>query len=134
MVVINMMFSDFENDNTLNIQTENDLQKAVVRYLRTTDLLFTCPLSVDLNTDEKRITSYLKGYTAGTPDLLIFNKSGEYNGLALELKNPKGTGNISKNQYEFIENLSAECGYFVLISNDFASIIECITLYIRGLL
>lgn len=129
-----MMFLDIESENCLSIQSELDLHKAVVRFLRTTDLLFTCPLSVDLNTDEKRITSYLKGYTAGTPDLLIFNKGGNYNGLALELKSPKGSGKLSKQQHDFIEYLSAECGYFVLVSNDFASIVECIVKYMNNLL
>ena len=129
-----MQFADFENDNTLNIQSEHDLQKAVVRYLRTTNLLFTCPLTVDLNTNALRINSFLKGYTSGTPDLLIFNKCGEYNGLALELKSPKGTGNLSKAQFDFIEVLSSECNYFVLISNDYATIVECITKYIYGIL
>ena len=129
-----MLFCEIENNNTLNIQSELDLHKAVVRYLRTTDLLYTCPLSCDLNTDEKRIMSSLKGYTSGTPDLLIFNKSGDYTGLAIELKTPKGNGTISKKQYEFIENLSAECGYFVLVSNDYATVIECICKYIAGIL
>ena len=129
-----MQFCEIESDCSLNIQTENDLQKAVVRYLRTTDLLFTCPLSTDLSTDALRINSYLKGYTSGTPDLLIFNKCGEYNGLAIEIKTPKGTGTISKNQFNFIELLSSECNYFVLISNDYATIVECITKYIYGIL
>ena len=129
-----MLFCKIENNNTLNIQNELDLHKAIVKFLKTTDLLFTCPLPCDLDTDEKRIMSSLKGYTKGTPDIFIFNKNNSYNGLAIELKTPKGYGTISKSQYAFIENLSCECDYFVLVSNDFSTIIECIVKYSHGIL
>jgi len=67
-------------------RTEAELQKAVVRYLRSRkDLLFTAPLGERLCTDRKKIGICKSlGFNPGFADLMIYNAPG----LAIELKHP----------------------------------------------
>jgi len=128
-----MLYCEINENKCISINNEYELHKMAVRYLKSTDLLFTCPLPIDLTTDAMRIQANLKGYSAGTPDLLILSPNDEYAGLALEFKTPTGEGIISKKQYQFIETLSVECNYLVVVSNDFAEIIEVITKYVNNI-
>ena len=68
---------DVKQKLTLNVQTESDLQKAVVNYLRSKypHIYFTASLGELQDTPGKRIKSYQMGYQKGTPDLLIFYKN-----------------------------------------------------------
>ena len=79
-----------------NCQTESDLQKAIVNYLRSKypSLYFTANLAELQDTDQKRINGYQMGYQKGTPDLFIFHRNRKYDGLAIEFKTPKGTGKV----------------------------------------
>jgi hypothetical protein len=131
---INMMYIDIENNHSLSIRNEFDLHKQVVKYLKTTELLFNCNNPIELDTDVKRVQASLKGYTAGSCDIIIYNKNNTYGGLAIEFKSPTGLGVISKKQYEFIEQIAGDCNYFVLVSNDYSTIIECIVKYVWNVL
>ena len=86
--------------HTMKVETEYELQVQVVRYIREhTKLDVSVALGENQDTAEKRIRSKMLGYEKGTPDILIHHLTNKYNGLALELKTPKGTGEISPEQY-----------------------------------
>ena len=113
-----------------NIQSEFDLHTKVVHWLRDWgNVLFTCTTGELQDTDEKRITSWQKGYVKGVPDLLIFDKSEHYNGLALEFKSPKGTGTVSEHQAEWMQALD-EKGWQCVISHDYDAIIAILSSYL----
>ena len=124
-----MLYIDIDEYATLSIRNELDLHKAVVKYLKTTDLLFNCNNPIELDTDEKRIQASLLGYTAGSCDIIIYNKNETYGGLAIEFKSPTGRGVVSKKQYEFCETIAGDCNYLVLVCNDYTTILECIVKY-----
>ena len=53
-----------------------------------------------------RSEAYKKGYVGGHPDILIVNPNKQYNGFAIELKTPKGTGSISDKQIDYLATLN----------------------------
>ncbi len=128
------MYIDITTNNVLSITNENELHNAVVNYLKQTDLMFSCPLPVNLNTDTLRIEAIKKGYTCGMPDIIVYSPNSKYNGLCFELKSPKGTGNLSKKQYDVLDNFQTECKYFCLVSNDYSVIIEVLVKYMYDIL
>lgn len=115
------------------INNESVLQQQIVNYLKETDLLFTIA-GDNLATSQGRVDSLKHGYTCGTPDLLILTPCSGFNGLAIEIKTPKGLGSIQKNQLEFLEKISKECNYFSLVSNNLFEILEVIIKYYSGIL
>ena len=74
-----------------------NLHKGIVKFIRANypDLLIDAGLGELQNTSDRRIEAWEKGYTAGKPDLLIFNHSGQWKGFAIEFKNPRGYGVLS---------------------------------------
>lgn len=83
---------------------ESDFQKTCASYLDRLGLVWChCPNGGKRNSRE---ASYLKqeGVKAGVPDILIFNKNKQYNGLAIELK--VFPNKVSENQKEWLSNLS----------------------------
>jgi hypothetical protein len=58
------------------------------------------------------------GYTAGTPDLIIFYPKGAFHGLMIELKTPKSIytskGTVSEKQSAFLEKLNS-LGYKAIV-------------------
>jgi len=65
-----------------------------------------------------RIDAKKKGYTAGQPDIPILNQTSQYSGFAIELKTPKGDGEVSARQKDYLERLR-DLNYKTLISNDY---------------
>ena len=129
------MYINIQHRHIYNFHNEEDLQKEVVKYLQTTDLLFSCQgLEQMLDTDNKRINAKKLGYKNGMPDIIIYSPNNTYNGLALELKAPNGFGDMSKAQVEVLDQLERESDYFCLASNDFAEIVEIVTKYIHDVL
>src|SRR3954454_16911303 len=65
---------------TFNLQTEADLQKAIVNYIRNKypGIYFSASLGELQDTREKRIESYNRGYQKGSPDLLIFFRNRKF--------------------------------------------------------
>lgn len=131
-----MVHIDINENKQYKLHFEHDLQSVIVDYLRQTDLLFCASLGGYLDTPSKRIKSYVEGYVAGQPDLIIYTPSacGKYKGMAIELKRPNGTGTISKTQVSWLDRLEVECGYFCLASNDLILITEILVKYIHGIL
>ena len=81
----------YSDNLTLKIENETDLHTKVVSFSkkRYPYSIFTATLGENKDTCEKRIESHKKGYLRGSPDLIINNLHKHYNGLAIELKNPK---------------------------------------------
>ena len=100
----------------LKLLNETDLHYAVVRYIRR----FHPEASQD--TTQRRSDAYRKGYIGGQPDLITTNPMNGYNGFAIELKTPKGTGEIRSNQVTWLK-LLRERGYSTMISNDYTDIV-----------
>ena len=129
-----MRISDFENKKVLNIANENDLQIALVKILKRSDLLFSCTHTEDmLDSDSKRIDACRSGYTVGMPDLMIYNGNNNFCGLAIELKNSWGTGIVSSQQDDILKKLEDQ-NWLILVSNDIIDIAETIILYKNNLI
>jgi hypothetical protein len=116
----------------LSLQNELDLHKAVVVYLRQhyPDLLIAPGLGELQRTPEMRKEAWCKGYSGGQPDLLIPMRSGRYAGFALELKTPRGTGQLSHKQTFWLAQLD-KFGWKTLVSNNLLEIIGELERYLR---
>ena len=116
----------------LKLLNETDLHYAVVRYIRRfhPDALIVPGLGEYQDTSQRRCDAYRKGYICGQPDLIITNPMNGYNGFAIELKTPKGTGEIRDNQVVWLKLLH-EQRHRTLISNDYTDIVLGIDEYFR---
>ena len=118
-----------------NMQTEYDLHKKVVNYIRNhhPKALLTPSLGENQISIGIRLRSYFMGYQKGSPDIIIQNLHKTYSGFAIELKTPKGTGQLSENQKvmlrEYVKN-----GFKVLVSNDYDEILTEIIRYFDGVI
>ena len=116
----------------MKLLNETDLHYAVVRYIRRfhPDALIVAGLGEYQDTAQRRSDAYRKGYIGGQPDLIITNPMNGYNGFAIELKTPKGTGEIRSNQVVWLK-LLRERGHRTMISNDYTDIVLRIDEYFR---
>ena len=91
----------------LKLLNETDLHYAVVRYIRRfhPDALIIAGLGEYQDTAFRRSDAYRKGYIGGQPDIIITNPMNGYNGFAIELKTPKGNGEIRSNQVTWLKLL-----------------------------
>ena len=66
----------------------------------------------------------MKGYNAGQPDLTLFKKlkNGNTDVVAIELKNPNGSNELSIKQDEFIKRLNV-CNISTFVSNEYDDVI-----------
>jgi prophage antirepressor-like protein len=118
-------------NRTINIKTENDLHYQVVKYIKNqlnSPFCMIVGLGELQDTPEKRIEASKKGYRPGLPDILISSSNGRYNGIALELKTPLGTNELSDAQKKTLNELEND-NYKVIISNDYNDIIYKLTKY-----
>ena len=85
---------------TFNIQTEYDLHKKVVNFIRNNYLkaLLNAILGENQTNSDMRLRSYNMGNQKGSPDLIIQNFHKMYSGFAIEFKAPNGNGVLSDNQ------------------------------------
>ncbi len=124
-----------EEEYTMIITTENELQQAVAKFIRNETELRHVSVGDEyfLDTDQKRTESKKRGYENGSPDLVIFKDCDNANNfnLLIELKCPKGNGNLSDEQNKYLEK-SLYNGEYVLISNNFGHICKIISLYEKG--
>jgi hypothetical protein len=111
--VTNLRSLDGEQMCLLN---ENDLHFKVVEYIREyhPSSLIIPGLGGFQTTPEVRIEGWRKGYTAGQPDIIITNPSTGYNGFAIELKTPRGTGVVSFKEH-CVLNKFESIGYKTLV-------------------
>ena len=133
-----MVFLEFDQVNTISLMNEQALQRKVSSYLKKSDLLFTSTLGSFLETAQSRMNAVASGYGGllrkGVPDILIFTPNNKYNGFALELKSPAGKGELTTEQYKWLQTLEKECKWFCMVSNDYEIIVETLTKYINNIL
>ena len=113
-----------------NIQTEFDLHKKVVNFIRNNypKALFTATLGENQLSSDMRLRSYNLGYQKGSPDLIIQNLHKSYSGFAIEFKSPQGYGNLSEYQNVILQEYTNN-GFKVLLSNDYDKILKEIIHY-----
>lgn len=106
-----------------------DLHTKVVGFLRKyhPEAILIAGLGENQDTSSKRINSWKKGYQRGTPDLIIANANRQHSGLAIEFKNPGGTGKTSKEQNEVL--LRYLTGYLTLLCDSYDDAINTIIKY-----
>ena len=129
-----MRISNFENKKCYSISNENDLQLEIVKLLRKSGLLFSCSHTTEmLDTDSKRIDAKKQGYTVGMPDIMIYSAKSTFSGMAIELKNTWGTGEVSSHQKKIMDELESN-NWLILVSNDLVELAEMILLYKNNLI
>jgi hypothetical protein len=116
----------------LCVETERQLHEAVVKYLRTNHptLRVAAGLGELQRESAQRIEAWRKGYQKGQPDLVLFARSGNFSGLAIELKTPTGQGEVSPEQTQWLFDLK-EAGFKTLVCNDLFRVIGCIEAYLK---
>ena len=111
-------------NGTFSCVNERDLHTAFCAYAR--ERFPTVRISPGLgemqDTSGRRLECWRKGYQKGQPDLIVHQRSGNFSGLAIELKTPQGTGVVSPHQTQWMDDL-ARAGYRTLISS---SLDECV--------
>src|SRR4030042_4002082 len=98
-----MVMNRYLKRSPFNRRTEYDEHCAVIEYLRVRYpyiRLTIAPNGLKLPSPQAMKFKRM-GYTAGTPDLLIFEPRGNYNGLLIEMKREHG-GQVSPAQREWI--------------------------------
>ena len=73
------------------------------------------------------------GYAKGCCDLQIQNAHREYRGLCIELKTPKGFGELMPHQHDWLSGMNHD-GYKILVSNDMFEIVELLFQYNQGII
>ena len=116
----------------LCLKNETDLHHKVVQAIRRLfpQALMTAGLGELQDSPEKRLDAWRKGYQAGTPDILIHNGHKSYNGLAIELKNPKGTGKASEKQLSCLGKYRS-AGFLTEINDDYDCVLLTIFKYMQ---
>ena len=118
---------------TFNIQTEFDLHKKVVNFIRNhyPKALLNATLGENQINSNMRLRSYNMGYQKGSPDLIIQNLHMKYSGFAIEFKSPSGYGKLSDKQQIMLQEYKNN-NFKVLVSNDYDAILEEIIHYFDG--
>ena len=116
----------------LCLKNETDLHYKVVQAIRRLfpQALLTAALGELQDSPQKRIDAWRKGYQAGSPDILILNAHKTFNGLAIELKKPKGTGKASEKQLGCLGNYR-QAGFLTEINDDYDCILLTIFKYFQ---
>ena len=117
----------------LCLQNENALHFKVVQAIRRfyPQAVLVAGLGEMQDSADKRIEAWKKGYTAGQPDLLLLNHHAKWNGFAIELKNPKGTGRLSAKQADCLETYKM-AKFKTLVSDDYDTILLDIFEYMQN--
>ena len=112
------------------LRSETDLHIKVVKFIRANypNILIDAGLGELQDSSEKRIEAWKKGYTAGKPDLLIFNHSGPWSGFAIEFKNPVGYGFCNEKQLNYMEKL-ASIGWKIMLTKSYSKCVKEIKFY-----
>ena len=118
----------------IQLLNEYDLHVKLIDFIRKylIDPIIAPGLGELQTTTRARSEAYLKGYKGGQPDILLLNSHQTYNGLAIELKTPKGTGKLSENQSKYLKQLE-QSRYKVIVSNDYDHIIVQLVNYFNGI-
>ena len=119
---------------TFNIQSQYDLHKKVVNYIRNhhPKALLIASLGENQINNNMRLRSYNMGYQKGSPDLIIQNQHKTYSGFVIEFKTPKGNCQLLDHQKVMLQEYKNN-NFKVLVSNDYDEILEEIIHYFNEL-
>ena len=108
---------------------EYQLQKAVCKYLDLNNVLYCGSMGGQYQKfHSQRNKAKATGYKRGFPDLFIYEPSGSYHGLAIELK--VGYNKPTVEQLTWLNKLT-ERGYLAMTSNGIDQAIEIIDTYLK---
>ena len=80
------------------IHEENQIQRNIVKYLRTVNIfVFSCPNGINVKNASTRNILQLSGLTSGVSDLIILHKGITY---FCEVKTPKGKQLPTQKEFE----------------------------------
>jgi hypothetical protein len=79
---------------------------------------------------DRRLECWSKGYQKGQPDLIIHQRSGNFSGLAVELKTPTGRGIVSAEQQQWLDDMRL-AGYQAAVCDDLQETIGLIDSFMR---
>ncbi len=109
---------------------EDALHYRVIDHIKATypDAMIQAGLGEHLTTKHARLDAKLKGYSAGEPDITIKRKlpNGFQDNIAIELKNPNGTGELSENQKNYHRLLKENCNIETIVGHNYDDIIIAI--------
>ena len=108
----------------IKLLNETDLHYKVMDCIRThfPEFHVSPGLGEMQTTTQQRSDGWKKGYVGGQPDLLILNRTTQFDGFAIELKTPKGDGQLSNKQVDYLEQLES-LRYKTLVSNNYDVIV-----------
>ncbi len=114
----------------IKLLSETDLHYKVINCIRAQFPEFhVIPgLGEMQTTTQQRIDGWRKGYLGGQPDLLILNRTTQYDEFAIEHQTQKGDGQLSNKQADYLgqlENLRSKA----LVSNNYDVIVIDLTKY-----
>ena len=114
----------------IKLLNETDLHYKVMDCIRVQfpELHVVPGLGEMQTTTQQRSDGWKKGYVGGQPDLLILNRTTQFDGFAIELKTPKGDGQLSNKQADYLEQLE-NLRYKTLVSNNYDVIVIELTKY-----
>ena len=114
----------------VKLLNEKDLHYKVVDCIRNRfpHMRIVAGLGELQDTVPKRSDAYKKGYIGGQPDLMVLNRTKDFDGFAIELKNPNGKWKLSDKQEDYLENL-AMIKFKTLVSDDYDEIVVELTRY-----
>lgn len=113
----------------LDRRSEQSEQQILVEYLRLRKLLFTSTLGGVRLTIGQAVKIKRQGYSKGVPDVIIFEPSNGYHGLAIEMKKEKG-GVTSQEQKEWIQGLN-DRGYKAVVCKGAGQAIDEVIKYLK---
>lgn len=122
---------------------EDNLQTSVARYLDVLGVLWFHPANERKTSPQAGARLKKKGVKSGVPDVMIFEKSNGYCGLAIELKIKKNNGfkkngepkkptlgKLSDNQKYWLDNLKTK-GWFTIVCYSFDEVEKVVKEYLR---
>ena len=120
---------------------EDRIHYDIVEHIKTRypDAVLQAGIGEHLTTQHARIDATNKGYTAGQPDITVLRglPNGFQDALAIEFKNPNGTGKLKTKQIEYHKNLKDKCNIETIVGHNYEDIIIAIhdhykTVYARA--
>jgi len=111
-------------NNQISIMNEKDLHYNIIKFIKNIidEPIIIAGLGEHQTTSAIRCDAFNKGYQSGQPDILLLNYHKYFNGLAIELKTPKGKATVSDNQEVYLDRLCFN-NYKIIVSSDYNDII-----------
>ena len=118
--------------NQLMITNETELHYKVIDIIRDKfpEAIVLPGLGEYQTTQQLRNDAWKKGYIGGQPDIMIMNLHKKWNGFAIELKTPNGTGKLKPTQGAFVDNLVQQ-NYKTMVSDNLVDIVMALTEYFQ---